>query len=110
MQLNVIYLDAHYAAIDKPAGLLVHRSPLAADARVFALQLLRDQLGQAVYPCHRLDRPTSGVLLFALDPANGSLCRQVRMKNSRGFWHSWDCDPALSAAVSRLQAAAKKDG
>ncbi|MFO8026550.1 MAG: pseudouridine synthase, partial [Opitutales bacterium] len=46
----------------------VHRSPLAKNESVFALQLLRDQIGQIVHPCHRLDRPTSGVLLFALDP------------------------------------------
>lgn len=68
MTLNIIYQDAHYVAIDKPSGLLVHRSPLAKNETVFALQLLRDQIGQAVSPCHRLDRPTSGVLLFALDP------------------------------------------
>ncbi|MFU8847100.1 MAG: pseudouridine synthase [Opitutales bacterium] len=67
MNLKIIYQDAHYVAIDKPAGLLVHRSPLAKNETVFALQLLRDQIGQPVYPCHRLDRPTSGVLLFAFE-------------------------------------------
>jgi len=70
VRLKIIYRDAHYLAVDKPAGLLVHRSPLAKNESVFALQLLRDQIGQAVYPCHRLDRPTSGVLLFALDKAS----------------------------------------
>lgn len=59
-------------AINKPNGLLVHRSPIASDADVFAVQLLRDQLGQKVYPVHRLDRKTSGVLLFALDEATNS--------------------------------------
>lgn len=68
MSLKIIYKDEHYVAIDKPHGLLVHRSPLDAGETVFALQLLRDQIGQPVYPCHRLDRPTSGVLLFALSP------------------------------------------
>lgn len=68
VRLKIIYQDEHYVTIDKPAGLLVHRSPLAKNESVFALQLLRDQIGQSVYPCHRLDRPTSGVLLFALDP------------------------------------------
>lgn len=65
--LKIIYQDEHYIAVDKPAGLLVHRSPIDAGETVFALQLLRDQIGQIVYPCHRLDRPTSGALLFALD-------------------------------------------
>lgn len=67
MPLRIIYQDKHYVAVDKPAGLLVHRSPLDTGETVFALQLLRDQIGQIVHPCHRLDRPTSGVLLFALN-------------------------------------------
>ncbi len=53
-------------AINKPAGLLVHKSYLARKETHFAMTMLRDQLGQYVYPIHRLDRPTSGVLLFAL--------------------------------------------
>jgi tRNA pseudouridine65 synthase len=65
--MEIIYRDAHYVVIDKPSGLLVHRSALSPKETVFALQLLRDQIGQQVYPCHRLDRPTSGLLLFALD-------------------------------------------
>jgi len=65
--LEILYQDKFLAAINKPHGLLVHRSRLAKDAKVFALQLLRDQLNQAVYPVHRLDRKTSGVMLFALD-------------------------------------------
>ena len=65
MPLTILYQDAHYVAIDKPPGLLVHRSPISRD-RVLALQTLRDQLGRRVYPVHRLDRATSGVLLFGL--------------------------------------------
>lgn len=65
--LPILYRDAHYVAIDKPSGLLVHRTRIA-EASVYALQLLRDQLGARVYPVHRLDRPTSGVLMFALSP------------------------------------------
>lgn len=55
-------------AVNKPAGLLVHRSDLDRHETEFALQIVRDQLAQRVYPVHRLDRPTSGVLLFALSP------------------------------------------
>ncbi len=54
-------------AVDKPHGLLVHRTHLSG-SRDAALQRLRNQLRQRVYPVHRLDRPTSGVLLFALNP------------------------------------------
>jgi tRNA pseudouridine65 synthase len=63
-KLDILYLDQHLVAINKPAGLLVHRSPIDRHETRFALQLLRDQLGQRVYPIHRLDKPTSGVLLF----------------------------------------------
>ncbi|WP_250636641.1 pseudouridine synthase [Agarivorans gilvus] len=64
-RLEVLYEDEHYVAVYKPAGLLVHRSWIAKEASLFALQMLRDQLGQYVYPVHRLDRPTCGVLLMA---------------------------------------------
>ena len=50
----------------------MHRTKIATERDVFALQLLRDQLGQRVYPVHRIDRKTSGVLLFALDEENNS--------------------------------------
>lgn len=65
--LDILYRDEHLIAINKPHGLLVHRSTIANDASEFALQLLRDQIGQSVYPAHRLDRKTAGVLLFSLD-------------------------------------------
>lgn len=64
--LNILYQDEYLVAVDKPAGLFVHRSFMDKDEVYFALQLIRDQIGQYVYPLHRLDRPTSGVLLFAL--------------------------------------------
>ncbi|WP_105167772.1 tRNA pseudouridine(65) synthase TruC [Pseudoalteromonas sp. T1lg23B] len=64
--LEIIYQDENYVAINKPSGLLVHRSFLDKRETQFAMQMLRDQLGQHVFPIHRLDRPTSGVLLFAL--------------------------------------------
>lgn len=64
--LNILYQDEYLVAVDKPAGLFVHRSFMDKDEIYFALQLIRDQIGQYVYPLHRLDRPTSGVLLFAL--------------------------------------------
>jgi tRNA pseudouridine65 synthase len=64
--LHIIYQDNDMVVIDKPSGLMVHRSKMAHGVKTFALQLLRDQIGQKVYPVHRLDRPTSGILVFAL--------------------------------------------
>jgi len=65
-QLKILYQDDYLVAVDKPAGLFVHRSYMDRHEKYFALQLVRDLVGQYVYPVHRLDRPTSGVLLFAL--------------------------------------------
>lgn len=73
--LDIIYRDEYLVAVNKPHGLLVHPSPLARDATDFAMQMLRDQLGQYVYPSHRIDRKTGGVLLFAL---NEEVNRQVQ--------------------------------
>lgn len=63
--LEILFEDESLIAINKPSGLLVHRTSIAAGETVFALQLLRDQIGAWVSPVHRLDRPTSGVLLFS---------------------------------------------
>ncbi|MBY6031593.1 pseudouridylate synthase [Marinobacter daepoensis] len=66
--LTVIYRDSWLLAVHKPAGLLVHRSPIDKHETEFALQYARElNGGEHVYPVHRLDRPTSGVLLFARD-------------------------------------------
>ncbi|APG28381.1 pseudouridylate synthase [Syntrophotalea acetylenivorans] len=64
--LEILYRDEHLVAVNKPAGLLVHRSPIDRRETRFALQIVRNQLGKRVYPVHRLDKPTSGVLLFGL--------------------------------------------
>lgn len=75
--LKVLYLDEHLAVIDKPAGLLVHRTALDAHEERFALQMLRDQLGRPVWPAHRLDKGTSGLLVFALDADTASRLGQA---------------------------------
>ena len=75
--LNILYLDDYLAAVTKPPGLLVHRTGLDAGETRFALQMLRDQLGRPVWPAHRLDKGTSGVLLFALNPETARLLGQA---------------------------------
>jgi tRNA pseudouridine65 synthase len=67
--LPILYRDERLIVVDKPSGLLVHRSPIDRHETRFALQLLRDQLGQRVYTIHRLDKGTSGAIAFGLDPA-----------------------------------------
>jgi tRNA pseudouridine65 synthase len=79
--LEILYQDENLIAINKPHGLLVHRSSIAADAEEFALQLLRDQVGKKVNPAHRIDRKTGGVLLFAFDKPTEIAMQQAFMEN-----------------------------
>lgn len=54
--LEIIYQDEYLVAVNKPAGMLVHRSWLDKHETQFVMQTLRDQIGQHVFPLHRLDR------------------------------------------------------
>jgi len=74
--LSILYQDRHLVAVNKPSGLLVHRSMIDRHETENAMRILRDQLGQWVYPLHRLDKPTSGVLIFALDRETARLMTQ----------------------------------
>lgn len=66
--LDILFQDEHFVAVNKPRGLLVHRSAIDRRETRFAMQMVRDQIGRRVYPVHRIDKPTSGVLLFAFNP------------------------------------------
>lgn len=61
---DILFEDAHFVAVHKPAGQFVHRTELDRSVERACLQQVRDQIGSRVSPCHRLDRPTSGVVLF----------------------------------------------
>lgn len=63
--IDILYQDDALVAVNKPAGLPVHRSKMVNDAEAYLVDVLRDQLGGNVYLAHRLDRATSGVLLVA---------------------------------------------
>jgi len=75
MSITVLYQDEYLVAVNKPSGLIAHKSWVAKDAKEFALQTERDQIGKHVFPIHRLDRPTSGILLFAF---SGKTAQQVQ--------------------------------
>jgi tRNA pseudouridine65 synthase len=67
--LPILYGDAWYLAVNKPAGMMMHRGAGEKALPPFLLQTLRDQVGERVYPVHRLDQPTSGIVVFARSPA-----------------------------------------
>ncbi|MHB8763446.1 MAG: pseudouridine synthase [Deferrisomatales bacterium] len=92
--LLILYRDDHCVAVHKPPGLLVHPTALAAGEDDCALRRVRRQLGRRVFPVHRLDRATSGVLLFALGPeAARDLCLAFRQgevgKTYRAVVRGW---------------------
>jgi tRNA pseudouridine65 synthase len=66
--IEIIYQDEDIVAVNKPSGIKVHRGVYDSRRAQFALQIVRDQVGQYLYPVHRLDKPTSGALMFALNP------------------------------------------
>lgn len=108
--LRILHQDDVLVAVDKPPGLLVHRTGLDAGETQFALQLLRDQLGRPVWPAHRLDKGTSGVLLFALDVDTARVLGQAfeapdRVhKTYRAVVRGWPEDAGLIAhPLKRLE-------
>lgn len=113
-EIEVLYRDRHLVAVHKPAGLLVHRNAHAG-REPFLLQILRDQLGQRLYPVHRLDRPTSGLMIMALSPqAAHALALQFAGQGvsksylavARGFTPLQDLiDEALKSESGSLQEA-----
>lgn len=84
--LQILYRDRDLVAVDKPAGLLIHASSISRDTR-FLVQTLRDQIGQRVWPVHRLDRATSGVVVMALSSEVASvLGRAFQERRVRKFY------------------------
>lgn len=99
--LDILYLDDYLAIVNKPTGWLVHRTPLDKGETRFVLQTLRDQIGQHVWPVHRLDKGTSGVLLFALDADTARTLGQAfesgqgLQKTYRAVVRGWPADAGL---------------
>ncbi|WP_245953243.1 pseudouridine synthase [Alteromonas aestuariivivens] len=93
-EIRVVYQDDYLVAVDKPAGLLVHRSPIDRHETEFAVQKVRDRVGRHVFPVHRLDRPTSGVLLFAFSAEYAGMLGRMWMgkevsKQYRALVRGW---------------------
>lgn len=82
--VRILYQDDYLVVMDKPPGLLVHRSPIDKRETEFAVQKLRDVVGRHVFPVHRLDRPTSGVLVFAFNGPTASKMGQAMMAKQVG--------------------------
>ncbi len=78
--IEILYSDDYYHIVNKPSGIPVHLSKMTTD-EVSLLCLLSEQTGEKLYPVHRLDRPTSGVIVFARSSeACGALGKQFQEK------------------------------
>lgn len=97
--IDFLYRDADLVAVNKPSGLAVHRG--WADDDEFAMTLVRDALGQWVYPVHRLDRGASGVLLFGLSPqAARALCECFEAREvEKTYWALVRGRPPIAAII-----------
>ncbi len=86
--LEIIYQDQWLVAVNKPSGWLVHRSWLDRDEKVVVMQTVRDQIGRARVHCHRLDKPTSGVLLMGLSSGGRLLSQQFEQHQMQKRYHA----------------------
>ena len=104
-ELNIVYIDDDLVVVDKPRGMLVHPVCEPHPREEIAMKVIRDQLGQKVYTVHRLDRPTSGLLLFALNVPAVRVMQELFefrkvAKKYIAVVHGktpevWECDQAL---------------
>lgn len=79
--IEILFVDSHIVIVNKPTGLLVHRTRIAEEENEFLLQKVRDQLQLKLYPVHRLDRPTSGVVIFALTSEDANIFSRMIQSN-----------------------------
>ncbi|MEO1857705.1 MAG: pseudouridine synthase [Rubritalea sp.] len=100
--LTILYQDKWLVAIDKPAGHLVHPAESPKEGDLVAMKILRDQIGVRVNTIHRIDRPTSGVLLFGLEKkATRKLHKALAIHDfDKSYWaviqgkapaEAWEC-------------------
>lgn len=100
--LEILYQDEWMVAVDKPAGWLVHPASEPQDSDLVAMKILRDQIGKRVHTIHRIDRPTTGVLLMGIDrEVSQQLHRALAAHQmSKTYWavihgrppeSKWDC-------------------
>jgi len=92
--IGVLHADDELVAVDKPAGIAMHRSSMAAREDAYLVDVIREQLGRTLYLAHRLDRATSGVVLLAASKETAAASRKTCSTMRRG--------PGPSAGVMPL--------
>ena len=82
---NILHQQNHLIIIDKPPGVLVHSHPFFPDEYPL-IQRLRDQIGQMVWPVHRLDRQTSGCLIFTTEKTQIEPLAEALRQGQKTYW------------------------
>jgi len=77
MALEILYDDEYYIAVNKPQHLLTHPYKAETNEKENLLFSLRDQINTYLYPIHRLDRQTSGIVLFGKKPESVSEIQEL---------------------------------
>lgn len=111
LPLSILYEDEWIIAVDKPAGQLVHPSGDPRPEDEVTMKILRDQIGRRVRVAHRLDRPTSGVLLFALEDTAEKALREAfsARRIEKTYWAIVDGRPGDSEWVCEAPLAKDPD-
>ncbi len=111
--VRILYEDEWLLAVDKPAGLLMHPSPIDPRETDTLAGRIKDYLGGATpHTIHRLDRPTSGVVLIArtVEVARLLADQFSRHQVTKQYWaitrgftpESFECDKALKEELDDL--------
>ncbi len=110
--LNILYQDEWMVAVDKPAGWLVHPATNPQPDDLVAMKVLRDQIGERVHTIHRIDRPTTGVLLMGIDREVSQALHQALAAHQmqKTYWaiihgrpadSEWECQEPIQKAPDK---------
>lgn len=75
--VQICHADEHFVVVNKPPGILVHKTNMDINEKITVMQLLEEQLGHRVYPVHRLDKGTSGTNIFSFDGKTSDYFRRA---------------------------------
>ncbi len=77
MEIEVLYQDDHYIVVNKPSGILVHPYKSESNERTHLMKYVKEQTGHYLYPIHRIDRPVSGIVIFALSSEAAAAIQKI---------------------------------
>lgn len=78
-EIEILYKDEYFVIINKPAGLCAH--PTNEHKKDNMETILSSYLNKKVYPCGRLDKNVSGVMIYAIDSLSASKLNKLREEN-----------------------------